>query len=143
MIPPKQRSFWHRAVLYPPSCTCPPICSAGWKESATNQPLGDISVSLPYLPSLSLRQPHATAPPPDAASLLTAPASPSRHRLPATPASTACCRFLRAPPQHHHLPPLPLRRFSFRPAPSQGPVPGGFFMEEAGTGCSCSTRCGR
>ena len=98
MITPKQRSFWHRDVLYPPSCTCPPIRSAGWKESATNQPLGDISVSLPYLPSLPLRRPHAIAPAPDTAPLLTAPASPSRHRLPTTPASTACCRFLRASP---------------------------------------------
>jgi len=97
MIPPKQRSFWHRDVLYPPSCTCPPIRSAGWKEPATNQPLGGISVSLPYLPSLPLSRPHSTAPPPDVASLLTAPASPSRHSLPANPASTACCRFLRAP----------------------------------------------
>ena len=147
MIPPKQRSFWHHTVLYPPSCTCPPIRSAGWKESATNQPLGDISVSLPYLPSLPLRRPHATAPPPDAASLLAAPASPSRHRLPATPP---------CPPQSRPRrraagscePPAPSSVAStseevlLSASPFAGPVPGGFFTEEAGTSGGCGTRCG-
>ena len=119
MIPPKQRSFWHRDVLYPPSCTCPPICSAGWKESATNQPLGDISVSLPYLPSLSLR-------PPTRPRLPRTPPPSSRHPLPPRDTASPRPRPRRraagsCEPQRHPSPPLPLRRFSFRPAPSQGP----------------------
>jgi len=148
MIPPKQRSFWHRAVLYPSSCTCPPIRSAGWKESATNQPLGDISVSLPYLPSLPLRRttrprlpPRDTPPPRD-------PAVPA-----ATTASTACCRFSRAPRapssaaptiEEVLLPGRPLRRAQYLAASSRRrPAPAAAATRGAAAGAGGARRRGR
>ena len=126
MILPKQKSFWHRTVLYRLSCTRPPIGSARWKESATNQPLAASA----FLFHICRRCPSAA---PTRPRLPRTPPPSSRHPLP--PRDTASLRPRRArrnpgldgvlqvlaSPRRHPLSPLPLRRFSFRPAPSQGP----------------------
>ena len=147
MILPKQKSFWHRTVLYRLSCTRPPIGSARWKESATNQPLAASA----FLFHICRRCPSAA---PTRPRLPRTPPPSSRHPLP--PRDTASLRPRRArrnpgldgvlqvlasPPAPSFAAPTS-EEVLLSASPFAGPVPGGFFTEEAGTSGGCGTRCG-